>query len=223
MTCTDNCLQAAPNTSAARASANGTFSVHPPFIGKTSLSPQFREIGRRGIDHLECQMKPLFSLPVKTGLAALFLVAGLSAPSLAGPVSVTAPTVPQSATPGGMMPGDSQVVPVREDWAGGDQRSNESRYWRRWNRDHWRGRYNDDWRWRERRHHRNFYGSGFYLGLGVAPAYRYYTQPRRYYQPQRVGNAHVRWCYARYRSYRAWDNTFQPYNGPRQQCWSPYS
>ncbi|TGQ93894.1 BA14K family protein, partial [Mesorhizobium sp. M1C.F.Ca.ET.204.01.1.1] len=21
----------------------------------------------------------------------------------------------------------------------------------------------------------------------------------------------------------AWDNTFQPYNGPRQQCWSPYS
>ncbi|MBN9274986.1 MAG: BA14K family protein, partial [Mesorhizobium sp.] len=36
-------------------------------------------------------------------------------------------------------------------------------------------------------------------------------------------SAHVRWCYDRYRSYRAWDNTFQPYNGPRQQCWSPYS
>ncbi|MGV3652562.1 MAG: BA14K family protein, partial [Devosia sp.] len=26
----------------------------------------------------------------------------------------------------------------------------------------------------------------------------------------------------RYRSYRASDNTFQPYNGPRQQCVSPY-
>lgn len=36
------------------------------------------------------------------------------------------------------------------------------------------------------------------------------------------GNAHVRWCYDRYRSYRASDNTFQPYNGPRQQCISPY-
>jgi hypothetical protein len=36
------------------------------------------------------------------------------------------------------------------------------------------------------------------------------------------GNAHVRWCYDRYRSYRAYDNTFQPYNGPRRQCYSPY-
>ena len=39
----------------------------------------------------------------------------------------------------------------------------------------------------------------------------------------RGGNAHVEWCYDRYRSYRASDNTFQPYNGPRQQCNSPYS
>lgn len=37
------------------------------------------------------------------------------------------------------------------------------------------------------------------------------------------GNAHVQWCYDRYRSYRAYDNTFQPYNGPRQQCYSPYN
>lgn len=36
------------------------------------------------------------------------------------------------------------------------------------------------------------------------------------------GDAHVRYCYNRYRSYRASDNTFQPYNGPRQQCISPY-
>ena len=36
------------------------------------------------------------------------------------------------------------------------------------------------------------------------------------------GNAHVNWCYNRYRSYRASDNTFQPYNGPRKQCISPY-
>ncbi|MCB4769477.1 BA14K family protein [Ancylobacter sp. Lp-2] len=36
------------------------------------------------------------------------------------------------------------------------------------------------------------------------------------------GNGHVQWCASQYRSYRASDNTFQPYNGPRQQCVSPY-
>ncbi|UDL90272.1 BA14K family protein [Mesorhizobium sp. PAMC28654] len=39
---------------------------------------------------------------------------------------------------------------------------------------------------------------------------------------QNRGNSHVQWCYDRYRSYRASDNTFQPNNGPRQQCRSPY-
>lgn len=37
------------------------------------------------------------------------------------------------------------------------------------------------------------------------------------------GVSHVNWCANRYRSYRAYDNTFQPYNGPRRQCISPYS
>ena len=41
-------------------------------------------------------------------------------------------------------------------------------------------------------------------------------------QPRVSGNSHVEWCYDRYRSYRASDDTFQPYNGPRQQCRSPY-
>jgi len=36
------------------------------------------------------------------------------------------------------------------------------------------------------------------------------------------GGSHVQWCASQYRSYRASDNTFQPYNGPRQQCVSPY-
>lgn len=34
--------------------------------------------------------------------------------------------------------------------------------------------------------------------------------------------AHVRWCQARYRSYDAYSNTFQPNRGPRQVCVSPY-
>jgi hypothetical protein len=49
-----------------------------------------------------------------------------------------------------------------------------------------------------------------------------YVQPR-YVQRSRYDDAHVQWCYGRYRSYRASDNTFQPYYGPRQQCYSRYS
>lgn len=35
------------------------------------------------------------------------------------------------------------------------------------------------------------------------------------------GSSHQQWCANRYRSYRAYDNTFQPNNGPRRQCVSP--
>ena len=37
-----------------------------------------------------------------------------------------------------------------------------------------------------------------------------------------INPRHVQWCYARFRSYRSWDNTFQPNQGPRRQCLSPY-
>ncbi|WP_437409066.1 BA14K family protein [Sinorhizobium meliloti] len=33
---------------------------------------------------------------------------------------------------------------------------------------------------------------------------------------------HYDWCADKYRSYRAYDNSFQPHNGPRRQCYSPY-
>ncbi|TPJ54518.1 BA14K family protein [Mesorhizobium sp. B2-6-1] len=35
-------------------------------------------------------------------------------------------------------------------------------------------------------------------------------------------NNHVNWCSQRYRSYRVSDNSWQPYNGPRRQCISPF-
>lgn len=48
-------------------------------------------------------------------------------------------------------------------------------------------------------------------------------RPRRYAPPPRgLSRAHYRYCYNRYRSYRAYDNTFQPYHGRRRQCRSPY-
>lgn len=33
---------------------------------------------------------------------------------------------------------------------------------------------------------------------------------------------HYSWCADRYRSYHWRSNSFQPYHGPRQQCYSPY-
>lgn len=47
-----------------------------------------------------------------------------------------------------------------------------------------------------------------YRGHRVRPGF---THPR-----------HVRYCYNRYRSYRHYDNTFQPYHGQRRQCRSRY-
>jgi hypothetical protein len=37
-----------------------------------------------------------------------------------------------------------------------------------------------------------------------------------------VGGSHEEWCANRYRSYRAYDDTFQPNNGPRRECISPF-
>jgi hypothetical protein len=39
----------------------------------------------------------------------------------------------------------------------------------------------------------------------------------------RLAATHIRWCRDRHVSYRAWDNSHQPDDGPRRQCWSPYS
>ena len=38
----------------------------------------------------------------------------------------------------------------------------------------------------------------------------------------RFSARHVNWCDDHYRSYRRWDNTFKPFNGPRRQCRSPW-
>ena len=136
-------------------------------------------------------------------------------------------------------------------WSGGGRsfRSgnwNGHRMWRgggSWNGNHaWRG--NGNWNGRHwngghghYRHYHNYDDDDFgvVLGLGLPllgfglgyGGYGYYNgyypgysnYPGPYY---RSGNAHESWCYSRYRSYRAWDNTFQPYHGPRRQCISPY-
>jgi hypothetical protein len=42
------------------------------------------------------------------------------------------------------------------------------------------------------------------------------------YAPVRLSAAHVNWCENRWKSYRVSDNSYQPLNGPRLACVSPY-
>jgi hypothetical protein len=37
-----------------------------------------------------------------------------------------------------------------------------------------------------------------------------------------INPRHYSWCAERFRSYHWRSNSFQPYHGPRQQCYSPY-
>lgn len=82
-----------------------------------------------------------------------------------------------------------------------------------------------DWSRNNRRYYaeRRDYGPSpsIYFDFSV-PVYR--SAPPVYVAPRSsaLSGAHVDWCYDRYRSYRAYDNTYQPYGAPRQQCWSPY-
>ncbi|MGB3387422.1 MAG: BA14K family protein [Pseudaminobacter sp.] len=194
-------------------------------------------------------MKTLLSSFACSGLVALGVLAGLSTPATAGPltgpitgVSDISPTLPVQKTGSGEWDpscgigrecavGSSRAIAHR-DFRRVDRREIR-RNWdgRRWDgRRHWRA---DNWS--PRRHYRPRYyrDPGVYLGFGWGvPSYRYIEPGYRYVRPRyvaprynrvRMSQAHVNWCYNRYRSYRAYDNTFQPYNGPRRQCYSPYS
>lgn len=170
-------------------------------------------------------------------LSALF--AGTPAvPAGAAPLPVVNIQPVEKAT--GVQLVDHRIYPRRH-WRGND------RQWRRghdpqWGRDReWRGNrqwgrhqgrhYRDRWyprgrydNWRGERHGRYYrhrdnawvplaiMGMGAMIGSSMANERRVYSG----------GRTHVSWCANRYRSYRAYDNTFQPYNGPRRQCYSPY-
>ena len=87
-----------------------------------------------------------------------------------------------------------------------------------WNHGHW-----DNW-WPG-------YGTGLLFSFGL-PGLGYYDpywygdpylyRSRRVYRTYTMSADHVAWCYNRWRSYRESDNSYQPYNGPRRLCRSPY-
>jgi BA14K-like protein len=86
---------------------------------------------------------------------------------------------------------------------------------------------------RHHRHHQRHYGhygrrhhnrsnAGAILGglaAGAIIGGVIANQPRRSYS----GSSHQQWCANRYRTYRAYDNTYVPRVGHRAYCVSPYS
>ncbi|MCW0000439.1 BA14K family protein [Pararhizobium sp. YC-54] len=106
---------------------------------------------------------------------------------------------------------------------------------------HYRPRYSNRRQYSDRR---GYYRRGGYSYYNGHRGYNYYRRGYREYNgwwfplgafatgaiiggaiaqpPVRYGGSHAEWCYNRYRSYRAYDNTYQPYGGPRRQCISPY-
>lgn len=99
------------------------------------------------------------------------------------------------------------------------QFSNSRRWYR--NPHHYRDRhyYRDDrygWDRRYDRRYRRNDNTGAIIGglaAGAIIGGIIASQPRA-----RTYSSHADYCYSRYRSYRASDNTYQPNYGPRRQC-----
>lgn len=154
-------------------------------------------------------MKKLMSGLLATTLAASFAFASM-VPANAAPIFVPNTEAAQS---------DMQTVQYKTRRIGrhynGVNRQADARFYRRGGvgyynghrgyREYHRGyrRYNDFW----------FPAGAFIAGALISGAIN---------NAARSDNAHVSWCYDHYRSYRASDNTFQPTNGPRRACNSPY-
>ncbi|ODT06675.1 MAG: hypothetical protein ABS58_10625 [Mesorhizobium sp. SCN 65-20] len=171
-------------------------------------------------------MKYGLSSLARSGLIALGVLAGVPLLAAAGPAELA--RMPMHSAQ------DSAIAPTEVNhWGRNGWRGDA---WRHGGGRGWNNNWNNNWRGRYRPYYGGGWGRGYWGGSGIylnfsVPAYRYdpyydgYYRPR-YYAPRRalrLSSAHIQWCYNRYRSYRDWDNTFQPYNGPRRECWSPYS
>ena len=183
-------------------------------------------------------MKKLLSGILASALAASMAFADIAVANAMAPM--VTPAVPAATQ-------TQDVQQVDDIWRQGrywrNMQRRGDRQWRgdrRWRGDgHWNGRRDfarRDWRARNHnyrywnghrgyRHWRRGYReyNGWWFPLAAFTAGAVISGALNDGTPvYRGGNRHVQWCYNRYRSYRASDNTFQPYNGPRRQCYSPY-
>lgn len=164
-------------------------------------------------------MKKLFSALCATALAASVAVSG-ALPAAAAPMAPQAPVAAKSD----VTQVQSNQVWKKRNWQGNQRRNGN------WNNGNWN---NNGPKYGWYKGHRGYpykrpgyrYYNGFWFPAGafVAGAIIGGAIANNNNNYSGGGSSHVQWCYDRYRSYRAYDNTFQPYNGPRQQCYSPYS
>ncbi|MEZ2330782.1 BA14K family protein [Mesorhizobium sp. RCC_202] len=150
---------------------------------------------------------------IVTGIMATTLSVSFAA-AAAVPAGAAQVFVPQAS------PATSNIQNVRDlsDWRRGHWRGG-----RNFSRDdggaYWNGHHGyRNWRHGYRRHGDYWFPLAAFGAGALITGAIINSENNRVYR----GNSHVQWCYDRYRSYRASDNTFQPYNGPRQQCMSPY-
>ncbi|PWW01588.1 BA14K-like protein [Hoeflea marina] len=144
------------------------------------------------------------SLIIKSLVSAAFVLSSLM-PAAALPVMPHAPAIQQGQSP--------EVIQVR------DHRRGFYRH-----RHH--GYYNGHRGYRHHRHgyrrHNGYWFPPAAFALGAIIGGAIASQPHVVVRPGYLSASHVRYCYNRYRSYRQYDNSFQPYHGPRRICRSPY-
>jgi hypothetical protein len=102
--------------------------------------------------------------------------------------------------------------------------AHHSRTWIRHHNHGWRGHYvrGGHHYWHGHRGYRNYHrGYRRYHGFWFPPAAFAAGVVIGTTVHHRRGSAHVRWCRNHYISYRASDDTYQPYHGPRRRCVSP--
>ncbi|MBY5437244.1 BA14K family protein [Rhizobium leguminosarum] len=147
-------------------------------------------------------------------------------PASAGPAFVPSPV--QSAQPAPQST-DARIMTVGcNNFTNCPGQFGNNRIWYR-HRHHYRDRdyyrygdrdyYRDDrygWDRRYDRRYRRYDNTGAIIGglaAGAIIGGIIASQPRA-----RAYGSHADYCYSRYRSYRAYDNTYQPNYGPRRQC-----
>ncbi|MCF6369812.1 BA14K family protein [Rhizobium halophilum] len=139
-------------------------------------------------------------------------VVALSATVMAGAV-VPAQAMPVLTAPAAKIDVQSDVTEIRH-------------------RGHRRGYYHGHRGYRHYRHGHRYHGGYWYplaafgagalIGGAIAAPRYVEPAPAPVYRTSGLNPRHYDWCHARYRSYDSYSNTFQPYHGPRQTCYSPY-